>query len=280
MPPKSKQLKKQAVPAASDSIKQQQRAPSWPVLHPLIPTSDLQLVPLLQDHILTIPRFWTASLCKTYVTFLSALPLVTTPGKPKKGDAVRVNDRYQIDDPAFAERLWSGTALKQLVEGAVVGAEAMTEDAKRALWGGEVLGLNRNIRIYRYSKGQFFDQHCTYHHSPLQSHLLSADTVGKDDDANNVKFPSAIAPSAIAAKTTWTLLLYLTSPATGCKGGETVFYLDPPSKREAAPPPVIAELEVGMALLHRHGVDCMLHEGREVTEGEKWVIRSDLCVKR
>jgi len=32
------------------------------------------------------------------------------------------------------------------------------EDAK--LWGGEVLGLNPNIRIYRYSKGQFFDQHC------------------------------------------------------------------------------------------------------------------------
>ena len=24
----------------------------------------------------------------------------------------------------------------------------------------------------------------------------------------------------------------------------------------------------------------MLHEGREVTEGEKWVIRTDLCVRR
>jgi hypothetical protein len=24
----------------------------------------------------------------------------------------------------------------------------------------------------------------------------------------------------------------------------------------------------------------MLHEGREVLEGEKWVIRSDLCVRR
>ena len=39
-------------------------------------------------------------------------------------------------------------------------------------------------------------------------------------------------------------------------------------------------LETGMALLHRHGKDCMLHEGREVLEGEKWVIRSDLCVRR
>lgn len=28
------------------------------------------------------------------------------------------------------------------------------------LWGGEVIGLNSNIRVYRYGKGQFFDQHC------------------------------------------------------------------------------------------------------------------------
>ena len=93
-------------------------------------------------------------------------------------------------------------------------------------------------------------------------------------------FPSAHSPNAVAAKTTWTLLLYLSSPATECQGGETVFYPDPPSKREPAPPPVVAELEVGMALLHKHGKDCLLHEGREVLEGEKWVIRSDLCVKR
>ena len=64
-------------------------------------------------------------------------------------------------------------------------------------------------------------------------------------------FPSAGSKDAVPAKTTWTLLLYLSAPTTGCKGGETVFYPDPPSKREPAPPPVVAELEVGMALLHR-----------------------------
>jgi len=78
------------------------------------------------------------------------------------------------------------------------------------------------------------------------------------------------------------LLLYLTSPATGCIGGETVFYPDLSKKqiKEQPPGPVVCGLEVGLALLHRHGLDCMLHEGREVLEGEKWVIRSDLCVKR
>ena len=93
-------------------------------------------------------------------------------------------------------------------------------------------------------------------------------------------FPSAQSSERVAAKTTWTLLLYLSSPATGCEGGETVFYPDPPSKRDPVPPPVVAGLEVGMALLHKHGKDCLLHEGREVLKGEKWIIRSDLCVKR
>ncbi|KAH4029320.1 hypothetical protein HBH70_238460 [Parastagonospora nodorum] len=223
-------------------------APDWPALTPLIPEIDLTLEDVMPGQIVTIPNFWTATLCKAYVSFLSSLPLTTTPGKPKKGDAVRVNDRFQVDDPAFAERLWSQTSLKSLVEA-----------QPKELWGGDVVGLNPNIRIYRYSKGQFFDQHY--------------------DDSNNVTL-SGTPP--MQARTTWTLLLYLTSPATGCIGGETVFYPDSPKKksRDALPEPIVASLEVGLALLHRHGADCMLHEGREVLEGEKWVIRSDLCVKR
>ncbi|KAJ4350364.1 uncharacterized protein N0V89_008985 [Didymosphaeria variabile] len=236
--------------------------PNWPAFAPLIPESDLSLQETLAGQIVTIPNFWTATLCKTYVSFLSSLPLSTTPGKPKKGDAVRVNDRFQIDDPAFAERLWSGTALKNLVLGnGENDGLGLDEAQRRKLWGGEVIGLNPNIRIYRYTKGQFFDQHY--------------------DDSNNVTLPGS--PS-VPARTTWTLLLYLTSPATGCIGGETVFYPEPETgkkkSREPPPEPFVVELEVGLALLHRHGAQCMLHEGREVTNGEKWVIRSDLCVRR
>lgn len=105
-----------------------------------------------------------------------------------------------------------------------------------------------------------------------------------DDDSNNITFPST--PS-VPARTTWTLLLYLTSSSNGCIGGETVFYpssLPAPGKKSSkhtpSPEPISVSLETGMALLHKHGRDCMLHEGKEVIEGEKWVIRSDLCVKR
>lgn len=31
-----------------------------------------------------------------------------------------------------------------------------------SLRGGDVVGLNSNIRIYRYSKGQYFDAHCKW----------------------------------------------------------------------------------------------------------------------
>jgi hypothetical protein len=150
MPPKSKSTKQAKQALKSTTVQQQQPAPNWPPLTPVLPADSLALETLLPNQILTISNLWTSTLCAKYVAFLRTLPLATTPGVPKRGDAVRVNDRFQIDDAGFAQRLWSETGLSEVIEG--------VEDAK--LWGGEVLGLNPNIRIYRYSKGQFFDQHC------------------------------------------------------------------------------------------------------------------------
>lgn len=50
--------------------------PNWPPFIPLIPTSDLSLEETLSGQIVTVPNFWTATLCKNYVSFLSSLPLV------------------------------------------------------------------------------------------------------------------------------------------------------------------------------------------------------------
>ena len=133
--------------------------PNWPPLTPLIPTSDLSLETLLEDQVIIARNLFTSTLCKKYVSFLSALPLKTTPGQPEKGDALRVNDRFQVEDPAFAEQLWSSTSLKDLVTGASDGPK-VTEEERKRLWGGLVLGINPRIRVYRYKKGQFFDQHC------------------------------------------------------------------------------------------------------------------------
>ncbi|KAI9824935.1 MAG: hypothetical protein M1832_001540 [Thelocarpon impressellum] len=264
MPPKGRNSGKKAPTVAPRTPP---KTPDWPPLQPLIPSADLVLTSLVPDQILLIRNLFTTSLCRTFVSFLSSsIPLTTTPGTPKRGHAARVNDRYQIDDAAFARRLWEGTGLRDIVLGHGGGEDEGSIEAERqTLWGGEVVGLNPNIRIYRYGKGQFFDKHY--------------------DDYNTLTLP-ATDGSPIAARTTWTLLLYLTSPSTTpipLVGGETVFYPEPsssskhPYERRA---PVVVGLETGMALLHRHGDDCLLHEGREVVQGEKWVLRSDLCVRR
>ncbi|PGH14037.1 hypothetical protein AJ79_03307 [Helicocarpus griseus UAMH5409] len=239
------------------------KPPNWPPLKPLVPASDLYLETLLDDQIIIIRNLLTSTLCKTYVNFLSSLPLVTTPSRPKKGEAVRVNDRFQVHDPVFAERLWGETGLKGLVSD--VGNEG-GEAKGVGLWGGEVLGLNPNIRIYRYGAGQFFDKHYD------DSVPLSPPNIP----------PFQPSQKTTRARTTWTLLIYLTT----CQGGETVFYSEPEpsasSKKKTAaaatPDPIVVGLETGMALLHRHGERCLLHEGREVVGGEKWVVRSDLVV--
>lgn len=238
MPPKQKsKAKVNNVPASAAKP----TPPNWPQLKPVLAASDLTFEETLKDQILVVPNLLTTNLCKNYVTFLSTLSLTTTPGKPKRGEATLMNDRFQIEDPAFAQRLWEDTAVKDLV--------ASYED--KSIWGGEVLGLNANIRIYRYRPGQFFDQHY--------------------DESNKV-----IGPGGVAGKTTWTLLIYLTA----CEGGETAFYPEAASRRDKQPDPVLVDPQVGSALLHRHFPECLLHEGKEVLNGEKWVLRSDLVVAR
>ncbi|KAF8853941.1 hypothetical protein BDZ45DRAFT_657258 [Acephala macrosclerotiorum] len=261
MPPK-KSTHSNTKPPPKSSSSTPNPPPNWPPLKPLLPVSDLSLQTLIPNQIVTIPNFWTGTLCKTYVNFLKTLPLTTTPGKPKKGDALRFNDRFQVNDERFANRLWEETGLRELVLGQnEEEGEGMSESDRKELWGGEVIGLNPSIRIYRYSKGQFFDRHY--------------------DESNVLTLNTKL--SSMPARTTWTLLLYLTSPATGCQGGETVFYPDEiqfPGRKNLIDKEFVVGLETGMVLLHKHGNDCMLHEGTEVTEGEKWVIRTDLCVKR
>ncbi|PHH82650.1 hypothetical protein CDD82_5286 [Ophiocordyceps australis] len=219
--------------------------PCWPPFKPTLPVIDLVPQPHpATSKIALIQGFFPRALCRDYVAFLRTLPLQTTPGRPKRGEAVRVNDRFQVDDGSFARRLWEQTGLR----------EALSHDDVKDLWQGEPVGLSPNIRVYRYSKGQYFD--CHY------------------DDSNTLTLATN-PPTPVC--TTWTLLLYLTSATEGCIGGETVFY---PHDSKSPSEQIVVPLETGTLLLHKHGNDCLLHEGREVTAGEKFVLRTDLCVKR
>ncbi|KAH7377192.1 hypothetical protein B0T11DRAFT_273739, partial [Plectosphaerella cucumerina] len=61
-----------------------------------------------------IPNFWPRSLCNSHVAHMSGLRLATTPAKPN-GDAVRVNNRFQVYEPRFASRLWLETSLHEVL---------------------------------------------------------------------------------------------------------------------------------------------------------------------
>lgn len=98
--------------------------PAWPVFKPPLPITDLAPETLLDRRVALIRNFWPKSLCRDYVSFLRGLPLTTTPGKPKRGMAARVNDRFQVQDQRFADRLWMETGLREVLLG----------DEYRALW--------------------------------------------------------------------------------------------------------------------------------------------------
>ncbi|KAI0647215.1 hypothetical protein C8Q79DRAFT_908391 [Trametes meyenii] len=200
---------------------------------------ELECRALIEDQILLIDDFFSPEECKTYVKFIDSLPLELTPPK-KRGEAERVNHRMSITSVEFARRLYAVISphLPEFPYPAwakrPVGATARAPHS-----------LNSNIRLYKYTQGQYFGPHY-------------------DDWVRDGK---------TGAKSEWTLLIYLTGTQDGVEGGETIFYRDLRGKpKETIVPP----LTRGTALLHRHGQDCLLHEGSPVTRGAKYVLRSDL----
>lgn len=192
---------------------------------------------ILKDQIYVIHGFLPAKICNDLVQTIvktdaddsHTFKMETTPLTKRRDYAARVNDRGAVEDTGICNYLWH--QLEPLIE-----SDPDLSQFKSAF------GLNPNIRMYRYTPGQFFDQHY--------------------DEAVRCKVGST------ACTTRWTLLLYLSE----CQGGQTMFYEDGGKSYEVQP-------TNGSVLLHKHGEDCLLHEGREVTGGEKWILRSDVAWK-
>ncbi|SCV68574.1 BQ2448_695 [Microbotryum intermedium] len=160
-----------------------------------------------------------------------------SPSPPQKRDeAYRTNDRFSKDDQDFAYNLWTRTGLK----------EACQREIASNTPGHTPMGLSSNIRVYKYGPDAEFGPHY-------------------DDDSIDPR---------TGWKSEWTLLIYLSGEEDGVVGGETAFYPSPTIKRNGQELKV--DLKRGRALLHKHGIDCMLHSGLKVQKGVKWVLRSDV----
>ncbi|KAI0341746.1 hypothetical protein BDW22DRAFT_1332315 [Trametopsis cervina] len=218
------------------------KAPQQPAVQfPSVSSKDyLGCRVLLEDQIILIDNFFTAEECKHFVRFIDGLPLEMTPPK-KKGEAERVNQRISFTSPEFAQNLFSVISPHlpsfQYPQSVRRPANAPTERA--------VHSLNTNIRLYKYGPGQYFGPH----------------------------YDDSVRDSVTGAKSEWTLLIYLTGVQDGVQGGETIFYKNHRNSPQEA---VSSPLTRGTALLHRHGNECLLHEGSPVHTGSKYVLRSDL----
>ena len=117
---------------------------AWPRLErPSRPHSVIEAAP----GILLIDDLFPPRVRKAFLAFLTApnSPIkLNPPTAPKRGEAERTNERISLTDPDLAVRLWNDTGLRdacQAIEG---------RHGRRAV------GLNPNMRIYRYPTGSFF----------------------------------------------------------------------------------------------------------------------------
>lgn len=237
----------------------------------------------------------------------NGLNFITTQMPPKKDYAARVNDRAVVYDKEIARYLWG--QLKPILLYDLLGLNHVTSfdaaSSKRksiehqnsqnnegnlyydyeneldenAAFIREIfkscIGLNDNIRIYRYLPGHYFGQH---YDDSVKASVIPLQQI-QDNGSRNFQLKD------IPGETKWTLLIYLTGEDEGeVKGGETIFYQEELSgnfqskskKSDSEPRATKIKLEKGTLLLHKHGDDCYLHEGALVTDGVKWVFRSDL----
>jgi hypothetical protein len=219
MPPKSKNkvIKKQ-----KDQKQLSQRClnnmPTTILNWPIISTkSNLQIETICQGQIVIIPSFFTSEECANMINFVNkSIPLESASQSlmSKKGEAYRDNDRFSIEDIKFSQELYNS------------GLNSLVSNWSSTLTKKSAVGLNPNIRIYKYSTGQKFGQHY-------------------DDSVHD----------SLGRISEWTLLIYLNGGDSEndifLYGGETVFY----KKKEE----IVIKPERGMALLHKHGHDCLLH---------------------
>ncbi|KAF7821276.1 2-oxoglutarate and Fe(II)-dependent oxygenase superfamily protein isoform 1 [Senna tora] len=217
-------------------------AAKWPIIKT---KKNLQITRFKDNDLFTVQSFFSPAESKAFIKAAEAIGFSHQGSLgPAKGEAYRDNDRISVNDPALADTVWES------------GLNKLFSDIK--IRGKVAVGLNPNIRLYRYKVGQRFGRHIdesvnlgegkrTYYTLLV---YLSGGIKSNSKNATNNSSDSSVDPLI---------------------GGETVFY----GSRNS----VVAEVAPieGMALLHLHGDKCLLHEARNVTKGVKYVFRSDVA---
>lgn len=124
-------------------------APSPPINWPTITAEpDLELERLSPD-LIVVDGFFSRQTLKTWRTFLPTISM-SPPAPAQKGYAPRFNDRFGCQAPDFARDLYEKSGLRELCEGGI----------ESGVKGKRPVGLNPNIRMYKYEEGAYFGRQC------------------------------------------------------------------------------------------------------------------------
>ncbi|KAL9412173.1 hypothetical protein AB3S75_045737 [Citrus x aurantiifolia] len=225
----------------ADAKKSTTTTSKWPIIKP---KQDLRVSRLKDTDLFTVQNFFTSAESKGFVKAAEAMGFVHQGSLgPLKGEAYRDNDRISVNDPVLAETVWESGLSKLFTDIKIRGKVAV--------------GLNPNIRFYRYKVGQRFGQHID-------------ESVNLGDGKRTHYTLLIYLSGGLKAKAKNDLSIHNDSSPEPLVGGETVFY---GSRNKLVAE--VAPIE-GMALLHIHGDECMLHEARNVIKGVKYIFRSDV----
>ncbi|KAJ1674546.1 hypothetical protein EV182_003066 [Spiromyces aspiralis] len=219
----------------------------------------LAMQELVSGHVFIINNFLTPQECHSLIRYAETnlgFPPVPAKVVPKRGEAFRNNSRISVSDPQYAEHMWSESGLGHLLK----------ECGWATLDDRMPVGLNDNIRLYRYGPGQRFGRHYDDHAFDTKKRrteytlLIYLNNIGEDGPA--------IGGDGDASNSSQERPM--TRAGAKSNGGETVFYLTNPKSQVSVTP------MAGKALLHKHGSDCILHESMPVLKGYKYLFRSDV----
>jgi hypothetical protein len=187
----------------------------------------------------------TPSECKAIIAAGESVGFLPDTPVRQDGDvSVLAHNFYWIIDTAFHDKLWA--RISSFVPSSVGGRAAR--------------GINRRFRVYRYVPGAEYRCHIDGAWPP--SGIRPDDTYVYDDS-----------PAEKKQSSLFTFLLYLNDEF---EGGETSFFI--PGQKEGTLNAYKVRPVMGSVALFPHGEakGALLHEGTSVTQGAKYIIRSDV----
>ncbi|KDR79257.1 hypothetical protein GALMADRAFT_223491 [Galerina marginata CBS 339.88] len=133
--------------------------------------------------------------------------------------------------------------------------------------GGAVRGVNRRFRIYRYRPGALYRPHI--------DGAWPASSLGPSNPSDPSSPPTYIYDADPTTYSRLTLLIYLNG-ADAFSGGCTTFFLPSSTPGVLEARPVSPRKGTVCVFPHGKALGSLLHEGSGVTEGAKYVIRTEV----